>query len=303
MSKKKDSLSLSKVEAKWGLILALPAILGFILWTAGPMIASLVLSFTSWDAVTSPKFIGLSNYRKLLIEDPLFKKSLGVTLYYSVGSVPLVLAIAFIVALLLNQKVRGLSFFRTAFYLPSIVPAVASAMIWIWLFNPDFGLLNQFLGIFNLPKLQWIYSETQVIPSLILMSIWGMGGSMIIFLAGLQGVPEQLYEAVEVDGGNWWHKFRYITIPMMTPIIFFNLIMGIIGTLQTFNQAYVMTSGGPNYASLFYVYYLYLNAFNYGAMGYSCALAWILFLIVLGLTLIVLRSSSYWVYYEMGKGR
>jgi multiple sugar transport system permease protein len=303
MSKKKDSLSLSKVEAKWGLILALPAILGFILWTAGPMIASLVLSFTSWDAVTSPKFIGLSNYRKLLIEDPLFKKSLGVTLYYSVGSVPLVLAIAFIVALLLNQKVRGLAFFRTAFYLPSIVPAVASAMIWIWLFNPDFGLLNQFLGIFNLPKLQWIYSETQVIPSLILMSIWGMGGSMIIFLAGLQGVPEQLYEAVEVDGGNWWHKFRYITIPMMTPIIFFNLIMGIIGTLQTFNQAYVMTSGGPNYASLFYVYYLYLNAFNYGAMGYSCALAWILFLIVLGLTLIVLRSSSYWVYYEMGKGR
>lgn len=303
MSKKKDSLSLSKVEAKWGLILALPAILGFILWTAGPMIASLVLSFTSWDAVTSPKLIGLSNYRKLLIEDPLFKKSLGVTLYYSVGSVPLVLAIAFIVALLLNQKVRGLSFFRTAFYLPSIVPAVASAMIWIWLFNPDFGLLNQFLGILNLPKLQWIYSETQVIPSLILMSIWGMGGSMIIFLAGLQGVPEQLYEAVEVDGGNWWHKFRYITIPMMTPIIFFNLIMGIIGTLQTFNQAYVMTSGGPNYASLFYVYYLYLNAFNYGAMGYSCALAWILFLIVLGLTLIVLRSSSYWVYYEMGKGR
>jgi multiple sugar transport system permease protein len=303
MSKKKDSLSLSKVESKWGLILALPAILGFILWTAGPMIASLVLSFTSWDAVTSPKLIGLSNYRKLLIEDPLFKKSLGVTLYYSVGSVPLVLAIAFIVALLLNQKVRGLSFFRTAFYLPSIVPAVASAMIWIWLFNPDFGLLNQFLGILNLPKLQWIYSETQVIPSLILMSIWGMGGSMIIFLAGLQGVPEQLYEAVEVDGGNWWHKFRYITIPMMTPIIFFNLIMGIIGTLQTFNQAYVMTSGGPNYASLFYVYYLYLNAFNYGAMGYSCALAWILFLIVLGLTLIVLRSSSYWVYYEMGKGR
>ncbi len=291
----------AKTEAKWGILFALPVIIGFFLWTVGPTIASFILSLARWPTVGSPEFIGLGNYIQLFGRDKLFKKSLGVTTYYALGSIPLVIIAAFIVAMLLNQKVRGQSIFRTVYYLPSVVPAVAGAVLWLWLFNPDFGLLNHILSIFGLPPLMWIYDEVQVVPSFIVMSIWAMGGTMLIFLAGLQGVPNSLFEAIEIDGGNWWDKFRHITVPMMTPVIFFNLVMGIIGSFQIFNQAYIMTDGGPNNASLFFVYYLYLNAFRYGKMGYACALAWILFLTILGLTLIVFKSSSYWVFYEMKK--
>lgn len=291
----------AKTEAKWGILFALPVITGFFLWTAGPTIASFILSLARWPIVGSPEFIGLGNYIQLFGRDNLFKKSLGVTTYYALGSIPLVIIAAFIVAMLLNQKVKGQSIFRTVYYLPSVVPAVAGAVLWLWLFNPNFGLLNHILSIFGLPQLMWIYDEVQVVPSFIVMSIWAMGGTMLIFLAGLQGVPNSLFEAIEIDGGSWWDKFRHITVPMMTPVIFFNLVMGIIGSFQIFNQAYVMTDGGPNNASLFFVYYLYLNAFRYGKMGYACALAWILFLTILGLTLIVFKSSSYWVFYEMKK--
>ncbi|HHV80958.1 MAG TPA: sugar ABC transporter permease [bacterium] len=296
------SKSLSN-EAKWGIVLALPAILGFLIWTLGPMVASFILSFTDWNVVSTPHFIGIENFRKMFMEDFIFKKSIYATLYYTLGSVLSTVIFAFLIALLLNQKIKGLPIFRTIFYLPSITPAIASAMLWIWLFNPDFGLLNQLLGRFGIPRLQWIYDEKQVIPSLIFMSIWGMGGTMIIFLAGLQGIPQEFYEAVDMDGGNWWHKFRYITIPMMTPTIFFNLVMAIIGTFQVFTSAYIMTSGGPNYASMFYVYYIYLSAFRYGDMGYACALAVILFFIILSFTLVVFRSSPYWVYYESARRR
>jgi len=295
--------SLYSNEAKWGIILALPAILGFLIWTLGPMIASFVLGFTDWNVVSTPHFIGTGNFKRMFVEDFIFKKSIYATVYYSVGSVIASIIFAFIIALLLNQKVKGLPLFRTIFYLPSITPAIASAMLWIWLFNPDFGLLNQILQRFGLPRLLWIYDEKQVIPSLIFMSIWGMGGMMVIFLAGLQGVPQELYEAVEIDGGNWWHRFRYVTIPMMTPTIFFNLVMAIIGSFQVFTSAYIMTSGGPNYASMFYVYYIYLSAFRYGQMGYACALAIILFLIILSFTLVVFKSSPYWVYYESARRR
>jgi len=296
------SKSLSN-EAKWGIVLALPAILGFLIWTLGPMVASFILSFTDWNVVSTPHFIGIENFRKMFMEDFIFKKSIYATLYYTLGSVLSTVIFAFLIALLLNQKIKGLPIFRTIFYLPSITPAIASAMLWIWLFNPDFGLLNQLLGRFGIPRLQWIYDEKQVIPSLIFMSIWGMGGTIIIFLAGLQGIPQEFYEAVDMDGGNWWHKFRYITIPMMTPTIFFNLVMAIIGTFQVFTSAYIMTSGGPNYASMFYVYYIYLSAFRYGDMGYACALAVILFFIILSFTLVVFRSSPYWVYYESARRR
>jgi len=296
------SKSLSN-EAKWGIVLALPAILGFLIWTLGPMVASFILSFTDWNVVSTPHFIGIENFRKMFMEDFIFKKSIYATLYYTLGSVLSTIIFAFLIAVLLNQKIKGLPIFRTIFYLPSITPAIASAMLWIWLFNPDFGLLNQVLGRFGIPRLQWIYDEKQVIPSLIFMSIWGMGGTMIIFLAGLQGIPQEFYEAVDMDGGNWWHKFRYITIPMMTPTIFFNLVMAIIGTFQVFTSAYIMTSGGPNYASMFYVYYIYLSAFRYGDMGYACALAVILFFIILSFTLVVFRSSPYWVYYESARRR
>jgi multiple sugar transport system permease protein len=204
--------------------------------------------------------------------------------------------------MLLNHKVIGISFFRTMLYLPSVAPSVAVAMLWLWLFNPDFGLLNYLLGAVGLPKLLWIHDETQVIPSFVLMSIWRLGGPMIIFLAGLQGIPPSLYEAAELDGGGWWRKLWYVTLPLMTPSFFFNAVMGIISSFQIFNEAYIMTDGGPNNGSLFQVYYIYLNAFRYGKMGYASSLAWALFVIILIVTLVMFRASRNWVHYET-KGR
>lgn len=288
-------------EAMWGWLCAAPAVLGFLLLSVGPILASLVISFTDWPIVSSPSWVGLSNYRQMFTSDPLFWQSLKVSFVYSLGSVPLSMLFAFALAVLLNQNIRGLPIFRTIFYLPSIIPLIASSVLFLWLFNPDFGLLNAVLSYFGVPKLQWIYSQTLVIPSFILMSMWSVGGMMIIFLAGLQGVPRHLYEAVEVDGGNAWHRLRHVTIPMMTPIILFNLILSIIAALQTFTQAYVMTQGGPNNASLFYVLYLYRSAFEEGKMGYASALAWVMFAIIMILSILVFRSSSRWVYYEGGE--
>jgi multiple sugar transport system permease protein len=297
---KKRSSGLRATEQKWGIILVLPAMIGFLVFTLGPMIASLFFSLTNWEIGGEYEFVGFENYRHMFVEDELFRKSLFATLYYSFGSVPLVILVAFLVALLLNQKVRGLPIFRTIYYLPVIVPSIASTMLWLWLFNPDFGLFNSMLKIAGLPELQWIYDEQTAIPSLILMSTWGIGNAAVIFLAGLQGVPSHLYEAVDIDGGNALHKLLYVTIPSMTPTIFFNLIMSLIGTLQVFNEAYIMTQGGPNNATLFYVFYLFRTAFQETQMGYACALAWILFLIIMVLTLIVFKTSKSWVYYEGG---
>ena len=288
-------------EALWGLLCVAPAVLGFLIWQLGPIVASLLIAFTDWNIAGTPDWVGLQNFRQMFTQDALFQKSLGVTALYTLGSVPLGIIFAFALALLLNQKIRGLPVFRTIFYLPSIVPIIASSMLWLWLFNPDFGLLNAVLEFFGLPGSQWIYSERMVLPSLILMSLWGVGPMMIIFLAGLQGVPRQLYEALEVDGGTVLHKLWHITIPMVTPTILFNLILSIIGTMQTFTQAYIMTAGGPNNASLFYVLYLYRKAFQESEMGYASALAWVLFVIIAVLSFLVLRTSNRWVYYEGGE--
>ena len=284
-------------EVFWGMACAAPAVLGFLCWQLGPIVASLLIALTDWRIAASPNFIGLDNFQQILTGDRLFRKSLAVTSYYALGSVPLRLLAAFALAVLLNQKIRGLPVFRTIFYLPSIVPLIASSVLWIWLFNPDFGLLNAILVPLGVPRLQWIYGSTTVIPALILMSMWDIGPMMIIFLAGLQGVPRQFYEAVEIDGGNPWHKMRHVTIPMVTPTILFNLILSVIGTMQTFVQAYVMTEGGPNNASLLYVLYLYNKAFEQSQMGYASALAWILFAIIAALSVLLFRSSSRWVYY------
>lgn len=292
-----------KKEYIYGLLFASPAILGFLIFTLGPMVASLVLSFTDYAIVNNAKFIGLSNFKRLFDgTDPFFYKSLGVTSYYVLLSVPLSTVFAFCMALLLNNEIKGRALFRTIFYLPSIVPVVASSMIWMWLLNPDLGMVNNVLRALNLPTSQWIFSETTVIPSLVIMSLWTTGGTMVIFLAGLQDIPTQLYEAIEVDGGNRKHKLLYITIPMMTPTIFFNLVMGFIGGFQVFSQAFVMTQGGPNNASLFYVFYLYREAFTFSRMGSACAIAWILFIIITILTVIIFKTSKSWVYYE-GEGR
>ena len=292
----------SRLELRWGIGMALPAILGFLIFTIGPMLASFFFSLTDWTIGASPRFIGFDNYR-MLWNDELFWKSLSVTTYYTLGAVPLVLVLGFVLALLLNQKVRGLSYWRTIYYLPTLVPSIASAVLWIWIFNPDFGLLNSLLRQAGLPTSQWIYSETAVVPSLIIMSSWGFGNAMVIFLAGLQGVPRQLYEAVSIDGGGAWQRFRHVTLPMMTPTIFYNLVTGVIGTFQVFNQAYVMTQGGPNNASLFYIYYLYRTAFTESQMGYASALAWVLFMVIMVVTFMLFRNARRWVYYEMAGAR
>ncbi len=291
-----------RAEQRWGWVLAAPAILGFGIFTIGPMVASLVFSLTDWRIGAPARFIGLGNYDRLA-GDPLFWKSLSVTSYYTIGVVPLTLLVGFAVAILVNQGVRGRSTWRTVYYLPTLVPAVASSVLWIWIFNPDFGLLNSMLRGAGLPTSNWIYAEQSAVPSLILMSVWGFGNAMVIFLAGLQGVPRHLYEAVAIDGGGSWARFRHVTLPFMTPVIFYNLVTGVIGTFQVFNQAYIMTQGGPNNATQFYIYYLYTKAFTDSEIGYASALAWVLFVVVLVITILLFRNARRWVHYEMGAAR
>jgi len=292
------TLSRDNRNLLWGLLFTSPAILGFFLWQLGPILATLGISLTEWKIVGAPEWIGLDNYVKVFNNDPLFFKAVTVTFVYTLMSVPASIAFAFFLAVLLDQKVRFLPVFRTIFYLPSIVPFIASSYLWLWLFNPDFGLLNALLRPIGITGGKWIFASSSVLPSLALMSLWSVGGTMLIFLAALQGVPKQLYEAVEVDGGTAWHKMFHVTIPIMTPVIFFNLVLATINSLQTFTQAYVMTEGGPNNASLFYVLYLYRKAFGQLNMGYASALAVILLVIIGILTYIIFRTSSLWVFYE-----
>jgi multiple sugar transport system permease protein len=284
----------------WALLCVAPALAGFLLWQIGPIVGSLIIAFTDWTVANTPHWVGLSNFSRMFSADPLFYKSLSVTGIYAAASVSLNLSFALALALLLNQRIFGLTFFRTIFYLPSTVPAIASSVLWLWLFNPEFGLFNSILTGLGLPKQQWIYDENSVLWSLILMNLWTVGPLMVIFLAGLQTIPKHLYEAAEVDGANPWHKFRHITLPLLTPTILFNLILSIIDTFQIFTQPYVMTQGGPNNASLLYVLYLYRKAFQEYEMGYASALAWILFLIIAAISFLVLRSSRRWVFYVGG---
>ncbi|MFC5469587.1 carbohydrate ABC transporter permease [Cohnella suwonensis] len=297
---KRNQSGLLRMERRWGILLALPVTLGLAFFAIGPIIASFVFSLTDWTIGGSSAFVGFHNYEKALTDDPVFAKSVGVTVYYVLASVPVALTSAFLLALLLNRKVKGLAVYRTIFFLPSIVPRIASTMLWLWLFNPDFGLLNSILDFLGLPESKWIYAEESAIPSVVLMSVWGVGTYMVIFLAGLQSVPSHLYEAVEVDGGGAWRKFFHVTLPSMTPTIFFNMVMMQIGAFQNFDNVYVMTQGGPNNATLLYVVYLYRVAFTETKIGYASALAWILFLIIVGLTLITFRTSKKWVHYEGG---
>ena len=292
----------TRKEAMYGWLFAMPVVLGFLIFVLGPMISSFVLSFTDYNIFSAPKSVGFENYQRLFSGvDPLFYKSIGVTFYYVALSVPAQLIYAFIIALLLNRSIRGRGFFRSVFYVPSIVPGVALCMIWLWLLNPDLGLVNNVLRSMRLPTSLWFFSQSSVIPSLVFMSLWTTGSIMVIFLAGLQGIPRHLYEAVDIDGGNALHKLRYVTIPMMTPTIFFNLIMGIINGFQSFTSAYIITQGGPNNASLFYVFYLYREAFRFHNMGSASAIAWVLFLIIAFLTVIVFKTSDNWVFYEGGR--
>lgn len=287
-----------RYETAWAWLFVTPAVLGFVLFAIGPIAASLAMSFTDWPIISAPSWVGAGNYLRLVLGDPLFWTSLKVTILYAAVSVPLGMGVAFGLAVLLNQKIRGLGLFRTVFYLPSVFPVVASSVLFLWFFNPEFGVLNAGLRVLHLPPSQWVYAPATALPSLILMSLWSVGGTMIIFLAGLQDVPQHLYEAVDIDGGTSRHKALHVTIPMITPVILFNLVLSLIHGLQAFTQAYVMTQGGPDNATLFYVFYLYRTAFADGQMGYAAAMAWILFVIIAALTALIFRSSSVWVYYE-----
>lgn len=284
-------------EAIGGYLFILPWIIGFLVFTLGPIIASFYLSLTHYQVVKPPVWAGLANYQRL-IHDDLFWQSMKVTTIYVAVSVPLGLVLSFLVALLMNQKVKGLGFWRTIFYLPNLVPLVAGTMLWLWMFNPRFGLINGILGRFGIEGPLWLQSQQWALPSLIIMNLWGVGGATLIYLAGLQGIPSDLYDAVALDGGGSWDKMRTITIPQMSPVIFYNLILGLIAGFQVFAQPLIMTGGGPRYSTLFVVLYLYQNAFTNFQMGYASAIAWALFFVILLLTIITFRFSSHWVYYE-----
>lgn len=287
----------------WGYLFVAPAILGLLLWTIGPMLVSLALSFTQWDMLSSPQWIGLTNFRHMLSgEDTLFWQTVKVTLLYTALTVPMVGVItSFGLALLLNRPLRGIGVIRTVFYLPNVVPLVANAVLWLFIYNPQWGLLNQIIGLVGIEPQQWIFDENQVIPSLVVMAMWtSSGAAMIVYLAGLQGIPQHLYEALAIDGGGAWARFRYLTLPLSTPLILYNVVLTFIGAIQTFAQPYIMTSGGPSNASLFYMLYVYRTAFQNQEMGYACALAWFLFMIVACFSLVVFWSSRWWVFYEDG---
>jgi multiple sugar transport system permease protein len=279
-----------------GLLFISPWIVGFLAFTAYPFIASLFFSFTKYNIVSSPSLIGLSNYINLF-HDPLFWKSIYNTFYYTVIEVPLSTVVAIAIALLLNLKIRGQAIYRTIFYLPSIVPAVASSVLWVWLFDPSFGVINDVLAQLGIKGPGWLFSTLWSKPTLILMGLWGIGGPIVIYLAGLQGIPNELYEAAAVDGASAWRRIRRITIPLLSPVILFNVILGVISSFQYFTQAYVMTSGGPDNSTEFYSLYLYDQAFEYLHMGYASAMAWILFVIILVITLVLFKLSKRWVFY------
>lgn len=278
-------------------LLIAPWLIGFVLFLAYPMVRSLYLSFTNYNLLSPPMWIGLQNYQHIAVDEK-FWQSLKVTLLYALGSVPVGSLIALGIAVVLSQKLRGITVWRTIFFLPSVLSSIAVAILWLFIFRPQGGLLNVALSWFGIQGPNWLNSETWALPALIIMSWWTVGGQMVIYLAGLKGIPETLYEAAEIDGAAGWQKFRFVTIPMLSPTIFFNLVLATIGAFQVFDAGWVMTRGGPNNATLFYMINLYERAFKFVQMGYASALAWILFIIIMAITLLVIRSSSAWVYYE-----
>jgi multiple sugar transport system permease protein len=294
-------------EARWFWLMVAPTVLGFTAFTVGPMLYSLYLSFTKYNVVDPPQWVGLGNYTYLLHHDPAFWPSLKVTLIYAGVSVPFGLLISLAVAMLLNSKVRGIGLYRTIFYLPSLLPAAASGVLWVWIFDPNFGLLNAMLKQAGIQGPAWTSSTQWALPALIMMGLWHFGGGMVIFLAGLQGVSVSLYEAAEVDGAGRWAKLLHVTLPQISPVIFFNLTMGIIGSLKVFDSAYVFGAssgagpGGPARATLFYVLNLYQKAFNYFHMGLGAAMAWMLFLVILVLTLLNFGLARKWVHVSSGE--
>jgi len=293
----------AKRDLRNGLLFASPWIIGFSVFTAYAIAASLYYSFCRYDILTPPHWIGLKNYSRLIVDDEVFRRSLWNTLYMVIFGLPIGLVASLALSLLLNAKVKGIAIYRTIFYIPSLVPAVAVATLWMWLLNTDIGLVNVILSKIGIMGPGWLTDPKWAKPALILMGLWGVGGSSIIYLAGLQGIPEHLYEAAELDGAGPMQKLRHVTLPMLSPVIFFNLIMGLIGSFQYFTQIYIMTNGGLQDSTLFYALNLFNRAFVDLRMGYASAMAWILFAITLLCTLLVFKTSAKWVYYEGGASK
>ena len=292
-----NPMSMQKKNTLWGYFFLMPTIIGLLIFWTAPMIYSFIISLTEWNILSSSRFVGMQNYIHMS-GDPLVKKSLTVTMYYSILAVPAINIFTLFLASMLNTKIKGMSFYRTALYIPSLVPAVAAAALWMFIMNPASGLANSMLKAVGLSSSNWLFDTKTVIPSLVIIAVWGSGNTIVIYLAGLQGMPAELYEAATVDGAGSLRKFWNLTIPLLSPVIFYNIIISIINCMQTFTQGYIMTKGGPNNASLFYMLHLYNTAFKNQQMGYACAMAWLLFVIIGILTIINFIASRKWVYYE-----
>ncbi len=289
-------------EAIWGYIFAIPWLVGLLLFVVGPILASLILSLTKYDVISTPQFVGLTNFVTAITGDDLFWSSLRRTFTYAIVVVPVGLCGSLFLAMLLNRGLAGTNIFRTLYFLPSLTPAVAAGILWQWLFDPQVGPINFLIGSLNLPKPGWLADPAWALPAVMLISLWGIwgGSNMLIFLAGLQGVPRELHDAAAVDGAGSWTQFFHVTLPMISPTIFFNLTLGIIGALKVFSLAYVATQGGPAYATWFFALHIYRSAFGYFQMGYACALAWVFVMILMVFTLIQVRLANRWVYYAGG---
>ena len=288
--------SIPRKEALSFYIAIAPWLVGFLLFTAGPMLISLLTSFTDWDLLTDPMWVGLDNYRNLAT-DPLFIQSIKVTLAYTAAYVPLDLVGGLLLALLVRPRLKGIGLFRTIFYLPTVFSGVAFVVVWLWMLNPNGGLINLALGWFGIEGPRWLLDPKYALWSLVMMSFWGWGRSMALYLGGMQSIPGELYEAAAMDGASSFRQFFAVTLPLLSPTIFFNLVLSVIATFQSFTSAFVATNGGPLDSTLFLVLYIYRQAFEFFHMGYAAALAWVLFFIILILTLLLLRSQKFWVFY------
>jgi len=293
---------LAKQEERWAYLMLLPSILGLVFFTAGPVLQSLALSFTRYDVVRPPQWVGLTNYIELFTKDRVFIKAFKNTCIYVFGTTPFGITLSLLLALALNQKIRGMPFFRSIFFLPTISSGVAVALLWTWIYNPNFGIFNWILGLLGVPQDMrpgWLTSTTWALPALMIMAIWqGLGYNMTIFLAGLQGIDPSYYEAAEIDGAGRWARFRYVTLPLISPTTFFLLVMAGIGGFQVFVSAFVMTAGGPRYATTTIALHLFYTAFQYMRMGKACAMAYVVFAVVFALTFLQLRLQKLWVHYE-----
>ncbi len=287
-------------EALEAYILILPTVIGLILFTAGPILASLYFSFTNWNLLSPPKWRGFDNYIELFTKDPLFWVTIKNTAYYVLGTVPTGAVLALLLAIALNQKIKGLAIFRTIYFIPVVSSVVAISVLWSWLYQADFGLINQLLRSLGFKGVGWLSSPTWAMPAVIIMSIWhGLGYNIVIFIAGLQSIPQDYYEAARIDGATAWQNFRHITIPLVSPVTFFVIILSLISSFQVFEQAYVMTQGGPVNATKTIVYYLYQTGFMNFHMGYASALAYVLFMVIVVLTLFQFSLQKRWVHYEL----